>query len=118
MTAQKVLDTAMALTGDLGTVDTDTETRAPLLIDSIQREIAKREGVETVEITSLEDELSVSDNSALKIMPYKLAAVFALTDRQTEMAGYFNAQYEKLLKEIPSLSTTITDNYDFLAGMQ
>jgi hypothetical protein len=124
MTAKEVYLTALALMDELepdGQASGDTneayEKRAIRLINVFQREIAKLEGVEPTDITSLDDELSISEDSADRIMPYGLAAKFCLSDQMTDMFTVFQSEYRSLLRTIPAVETPIHDDIGILSGL-
>jgi hypothetical protein len=125
MTGQDVYEAALALIdeiGDDGTIDEDTtasyEGKAPRLLDMIQRELAIAENVTATQITALTSVLVISDDTALRVMPYGLAAKFALQDKDLDLYGELIREYEKLKRTIRSDEADITDEYDVLQGMQ
>jgi hypothetical protein len=125
MTGQDVYEAALALIdeiGDDGTIDEDTtasyEGKAPRLLDMIQRELAIAENVTATQITALTSVLVVSDDTALRVMPYGLAAKFALQDKDLDLYGELIREYDKLKRTIRSDEADITDEYDVLQGMQ
>jgi hypothetical protein len=125
VTAQEVYERALALIdeiGEDGTIDAENTAgyagKAPLLIDMLQRELATLERV-TVEneISALTDALAISDDTALRIMPYGLAAKFALADKDADAYNEYSAQYELLKRTIKLEPDTITDVYGVLIGI-
>ena len=122
MTANDVYETALVLMDsaeDIGDTDSDYYEKAPYLIDLLQRELARLEGVDiTQKIESLDDTLEISDDTASRVLPYGLAAKFALADKDADTYNDYSAQYLGLCRTITFDEEDITDEYDFLAGMQ
>jgi hypothetical protein len=124
-TAQTVYESALALIDEIeddGSVSiTDTASyagKAPRLIDLLQRELALCEGVTlTATIDSLSDALEISDDTALRVMPYGLAAKFALSDKDADSYNEFSMKYEQLKRTIRVDEEAITDEYNILTGM-
>lgn len=125
MTAQESYELSLALldevdeSGDIDEADTASYAgKAPMLITILQRELAKLEGIQlTGRIESLSDTLEISDETAEKVLPYGLAAGFALADNNEEFYKGYTFQYEKLKKTITSDEEEIHDNYHILDGM-
>jgi len=119
MTARDVYEIALALIDEEGS---DNEpgyaAKAPRLIDSLQREIAFYEGVAPTSVTDLDDDLSISGDSAVRIMPYGLAALFALADRNADMQGDYSFMYRSLLRTIRPEESDVEDEYGALDGMR
>lgn len=87
---------------------------APILCTALQIELLKYEGVEEIPdpLTSLDDALTVTDATALNVMPYGLAARWSLT----EDAAVYNdmtANYINAKKSISAAPTRIFDVYRF-----
>ncbi len=125
MTARDVYERAMALIdeteedGSVGSEYTaDYEGKAPSIIDTLQRELAFYEDVTlTSTVVSLEDALEISDDTALRIMPYGLAAAFALADKSTDMYSDYSYLYRSLQRTIRRDEADIVDKYEILGGM-
>jgi hypothetical protein len=123
MTAQEVYEAALALMDEIsddGEIDAESSYagKAPRLIDILHRDLALCEGVTvTGSITSLGALLEISDDTAMRIMPYGLAAKFALADKDMELYNDYQMQYERLKRTIPATETNITDEYGVLDGM-
>jgi hypothetical protein len=119
MTANDVYELALALIEE----DKDSENegdyrgKTPQLIDALQREIAFYEGVAPGKIKDMNDSLQISDDSAMRIMPYGLAALFALADRNADMQSDYSYMYRSLLRTIRPEETDIEDKYDILSGL-
>ena len=122
MTARDVYESAVVLIDDIdtdGTLNEDTASRAPYLIDLLHREIAMREGRIVVDqITDLDDELIISNDSAMRIMPYGLAMHLILPDRNADMFNTFESNYQLGLRSIKRDEEEMTDVYNILSGMQ
>jgi hypothetical protein len=119
MTANDVYELALALIDEGKGSDNESgyAEKAPALIDALQREIAFYEGVTPRKISKVEDTLQISDDSGMRIMPYGLAALFALADRNADMQNDYNYMYRSLLRTIRPEETDIEDEYDVLSGM-
>jgi len=125
MTARDVYERAMALIDEIeedGSISAETATgyagKAPRIIDVLHRELALCEGVTlTADIEDLDDMLEVSDDTAARIMPYGLAASFALADKNGDMHGDYSYMYRKLMRTIRSDEVGLTDEYDVLDGL-
>jgi len=125
MTARDVYERAMALIDEMesdGSISSeytaDYAGKAPKLIDTLQHELAFHEDVTlSGEIDDLDDALEISDDAAYRIMPYGLAAAFALADKNTDMHSDYSYMYRKLCSTIRSDEADITDEYDILDGM-
>lgn len=126
MTAKDVYEAALAKLDEIeknGTINTTRTAiyagKAPRLIDALHRDIGFYEGaIITKKITSLDDELQISDDSAMRIMPYGLAAEFALADQNASVHNTNLLEYERRLRTIHKSEKKIVDKYNILAGMQ
>jgi len=106
-------------TGGVVNTDTGYEDKAPLTFDRIQRELAFYEGVNVMRrITSMADTLEISDDTALRVMPYAIAADFALQDKMSDEYGYCLGKYREMIPTIKREPKRVVDAYDILAGMQ
>lgn len=119
MIAKDVYELAMALLDEANPdYSKDYEAKASELIEILQRELAFYEGRSASgKVESLESELTISDDTAARIMPYGLAASFALADRNADMYGDYSYMYRSLLRTIMPEETDITDEYGILGGM-
>lgn len=117
MTARDVYDLAMALIDDADTDSKDYMQRAPQIIDILQRELAFYEGKTPGKIENLDSVVALSDDTAARIMPYGLAASFALADRNADMYGDYSYMYRSLIRTIRPEETDIADEYGALDGM-
>lgn len=119
MTAEGVYDYALVLMDSAGedADNADYEAKAPILIDIIHRETAKAEGVTASQITDLTDTLDVSDDAALRVMPYGLAAKFALADGDNDKYNDYTAEYQNGLRTLGVVEADITDEMDVLSGL-
>ena len=119
MTAQDVYELAMALIDQTESPDaSEYARRATALIDVLQRELAfyENKGL-TRTVNSLDDTLEISGDTAERIMPYGLAASFALADKNSDMYADYSAMYRALLRTIRQAETDIADEYETLSGM-
>ncbi|MFA5676532.1 MAG: hypothetical protein WDA65_08445 [Christensenellales bacterium] len=119
MTAQEAYEMALALIDQAEGADTaDYAARAPAVIDVLQRELAFYEGVAvTRNIKKLEDALEISEDVAERILPYGLAASFALSDKNGDMYADYSAMYRSLIRTIRPSETDAADEYGVLAGL-
>lgn len=119
MTARDVYELALTLLDENGSdYETEYETKAPQLIDVLQRELAFYEGrAVSGKIENMDSVLSVSDDTALRIMPYGLAASFALADRNADMYGDYSYMYRAMIRTIRPEEGALTDEYGILDGM-
>lgn len=118
--AKEIADAALKLlchVGNFGTVDKNRESRylglAPSYLTVLQYEIAEYENVpQPLPIENLEQEIDLSDKTALKVMPAGLAMYFALIDRDAEMYNHFSSlYYEKLLPTVKTSEVSIRECY-------
>lgn len=123
MTAQTVYEKALGLLDELetdGTVSDDTddvyEYRAIKLIDTLQRELARFEGVVPNTIDSLSDTLKISDTTAATVLPYGVAANFALTDNNTNLYSVYIQDYNAGILRIKAKSSGYEDYMHVLSG--
>lgn len=123
MTAQQVYEKALGLLDELeedGTVSDDTDAvyakRAIQLIDTLQRELARYEGVEPNSITALTQTLKISDVTAATVLPYGLAANFALVDNMTALYGVYNSQYNNGVIRIATSFNDYEDDMHVMSG--
>jgi hypothetical protein len=123
MTANDVYKKACALMDEIdenGEVNEDTgyEGRAPELINMLQSELAFYEGTDILEeITSLDNDLEISNDTASRVMPYGLAAQFALGDRNDNMYADYSAKYHSMIRTIKAPVEEVEDSYNILDGM-
>lgn len=119
MTAQDVYELAMALIDQTESPDaSEYARRAPALIDVLQHELAFYEDdVLTRTVNSLDDTLEISRDSAERIMPYGLAASFALADKNSDMYADYSAMYRALIRTIRHAELDAADEYDTISGM-
>lgn len=123
MTAREVYENALVLLDDVEEGgefrdDKARDEKAPFLIDMLQREIARAEGVEPSKITGLDDTLVISDDSAKRIMPYGLAARFALADRLMEFASYYQNVYDERFRQIGVRFEDFADDMNVMRGLR
>lgn len=123
MTANDVFIKALALMDELetdGTVSSDTEDsyggKAPSLIDGLQRDIAKLEGIEPNTIDALTDELRISDDSAARIAPYGLAARFVMHEDNDTLLAYLNGEFNRRMNTIKVTEESMIDDMNVMSG--
>lgn len=119
MTAQEAYEMALALIDQTEGADTaDYAARAPAVIDVLQRELAFYEGIAvTRNVKKLEDTLEISEDSAERILPYGLAASFALSDKNGDMYADYSAMYRSLIRTIRPGESDAQDEYGVLIGL-
>lgn len=120
MTAQDVYNMALALIDQAEDEDAeDYRLRAPAIIDALQRELAFYESrMLTRKLADLDDALEISDDTAMRIMPYGLAASFALADKNGDMYADYSAMYRMLCRTICGGEADAEDEYGVLNGMR
>lgn len=124
MTAQEALNAALVLADEVednnGTgqfrADAARDFKAPYIIDRLQREIARAEGIEPSNITSLTDELVISDGSAGRVLPYGVAAELMLADRMMNEAQSFQYMYNERFRSIGVKSEDLIDDMNVMRG--
>ncbi len=118
--AKDVADTALKLmchVNDMGAVDRNKESRfygvAPAYITVLQYELAEFEGAPPpLPISVLSQEIGLSDETALKVMPVGLAMYFALIDRDAALYNHFSqSYYGTLIPQIKAAETNIEECY-------
>ena len=125
MTARDVYELGIALIDEVdpdGNISAETaqsyEQRAIKIMDVLQKELAFYEGAAlTGRIESMEDTLKISDDTAMRIMPYGLAANFALVDKNDDMYSDYSYMYRSLIRTIRNDEVDIADDYYMLDGM-
>jgi len=119
MTGESVYQMALALIDQEDEADSeDYKLRAPAIIDVLQRELAFYEGVTVTQMVKhLDDVLEISDDTASRIMPYGLAASFALADKNGDMYSDYSAMYRILCRSIRGGEVDTADEYGMLEGM-
>lgn len=121
-TAQDVYEVALALMDEVeedGKFTATNDEKAPYLIDLLQRDLAFAEDVTvSTAISALTDSLVISDDTAMRIMPYGLAAKIALADKDADAYNEYQSTYERLKRTIRIDEADITDEYDVLTGLQ
>jgi len=120
MTAKDAYDIALLLIDNLEseTENEDYVKRAPAVIDVLHRELAFYEGVTVTDrIDSLDDTLQISDDTAARILPYGIAASFALADKNGDMYNDFSYMYRALCRTIRHAEADMADAYGMLDGM-
>lgn len=120
--AKEIADAALKLichVGELGAIDKNRESRyyglAPSYITVLQYELSEYENApQPLPIENLEQEIDLSDKTALKVMPIGLAMYFALIDRDADLYNHFSSlYYEKLVPSIKTAEVKISECYIF-----
>lgn len=86
----------------IGKIDNEKYARRSIsIINGLQKELAFCEGITvTEEIKNLDDVLQISNYSASRVLPYGIAASFALADRNGDMYSEYNYMYRALCRMI------------------
>lgn len=99
MKAQDVYTIALCMIDSDG--DDERANRTPQIIDVLSKELAFYEGTPvTKEIKTLDDELYISDDTATRVLPYGVAASFALADKDGDMYNDYSYMYRALCRTI------------------
>ncbi len=120
MTARDAYEIALSL---IDNAESDAENedyarRAPAVIGVLQKELAFYEGVTAAgKIGSLDDTLQISDDTAMRELPYGIAASFALADRNGDMYNDYSYMYRALCRTIRHSEADTEDEYDVRSGM-
>lgn len=123
VTAQQVFDISMSdidNISDNGLIMSDNpdyyKTKAISFINQLQNDLMDS----PTTITDLSQNLSVSDRTAFRILPYGLASLLLISENTASsmnLAAFYDNKYENLKSKIPSAIQAITDNYDVTNGM-
>lgn len=96
----------------------DYARRAPAVVNVLQRELAFYEGVTlTGEVAHLDDTLQISDDIASRVLPYGLAANFALIDKNGDMYNDYSYMYRALCRTIRHDEVDTADGYCIMDGL-
>ena len=124
MIAGDIFTRAVALIGSFnedGGIDEDStalyKSLAPDIIDQTQKELAFLEGITAEPVLTLEDAITISDDSAGRIMPYGVAMRFVLAEANAMLFNQFELEYQAAKRTVRHEDEAITDKYDVLAGM-
>lgn len=120
MTAKDAYEIALTLIDnrDDDAENEDYARRAPAVIDVLQRELAFYEGVAlTGKVGDLDDTLQISDDTASRVLPYGIAANFAMVDKNGDMYNDYSYMYRSLCRTIRHVETYGADEYGVLDGM-
>lgn len=120
MTARDAYEIALALidSAESETENEDYARRAPAVIGVLQKELAFYEGVTvTGEIEDLDDALQLSDDTASRVLPYGIAAYFALADKNGDMYNDYSYMYRALCRTIRHSEADTEDEYGVTDGM-
>lgn len=118
--AKEVADAALRLichVGEMGAIDKNREGRyygvAPSYLTVLQYELAEFENAPPpMAVTNLSQELDISDEDALKVMPVGLAMYFSLIDRDAELYNHFSSSYYgSLLPSIKNAEVPLGECY-------
>lgn len=119
VTGQDVFDIALVLMDEVtenGDIVSDTpdyyKTKSLSILTTLQTELLPLDQTPEV-VTSLSQELLLSDREALTILPYGVAAHLLLNEN-VNAAAYFNNRYDELKRKRKTSIEAITDNYNVL----
>jgi hypothetical protein len=117
MTALDVFNYAMTLMDEVednGTINAGNtagyKAKTPRLLTMLQQEVARIEGKTATVLTSINDNLVVSDYSAINVLPWGLASLLVIEENEIT-APFFNSKYEEMKRTIPVTAVEITDVY-------
>lgn len=123
VTAKQVYESALVLIDEVletGNIVPDQpqyyQAKALSILTTLQTELLPLSQVPEV-ITDLNQDLLVSDRTAILVLPYGLAAHLLITD-DPNTASFFNSRYEELKSRQMATITPITDKYNVLLGMR
>jgi len=68
-------------------------------------------------ITSMEQNLSVPDKTALTVLPYGLGAHLLMSEDMS-VASFLNSRYEELKRRTPTTITKVQDVYGLFGGAE
>lgn len=100
-----------------GNIDEETDAKylnvAPAYLTVLQLEVAEKINQEDIEpLTSLDDVISLDDETAIKTLPFGLAMYFALMERDGELYNHFNSCfYNQVLCSLKNDEATIEEVY-------
>lgn len=122
VTGKQVYDMALVLIDEVletGNIVADQpqyyQAKAKSILTTLQTELLPV-SIEPVVITSLDDELLLSDKVSLLVLPYGLAA-HLLIQEDVNTASFFNARYDELKGRRTASIQPIEDVNDVTGGM-
>ncbi|MBU5449178.1 hypothetical protein [Acetivibrio sp. MSJd-27] len=126
MTGRDVLNRALLLMDRVdcdGMVDTentaDYENKALVLLNPLISELSKAERrEEAVPVSSLEEEIALTDDTVEKCLSYGLASHLAFMDNDMNNFNFYQTWYERNKALIPTLEEGVVDTFNALGGMQ
>ena len=117
VTVKKLLDMALVLIDEVtetGVITSETpayyETKAIQLTTIVQAELLPST-VSPPVLTTINDELILSDKLAIQVASYGLASKIALAEDMS-LANTLNAMYDEYKRSIPSITVPIIDVYN------
>lgn len=121
MTVQDVLDIALTHMDEVDengnyTDDEAYKKKAPVILNVLQRQIAKLEGLEPSNITALTDDLVVSDAASSVALPYGLAARLCLADGLQDFFLFYQSLYDKEVKQLGVKQEDMVDVQNVMKG--
>lgn len=89
---------------------------APSYCDMLQAELLHLEGTHTGAdpLQTMDDYLSVTDDTAVRVLPVGLAWLFAVIDENGQLSQALQAQYMAAKQQISAGTSTINDHYNTL----
>lgn len=121
MTGKVLVDKALRLYGAIGqdgnideNKNTDYYTIAPSIVETIQEELSILEGTDLIDntISSLDNELEISDKTCNLCAIYLLAFTFASIDGDNTRATNFYELFNRNLKYLSGKPMEIEDVYN------
>ncbi len=126
MTGRDVLNKALFLLDRVdadGRVDTrntaDYENKTVVLLNPMISELSKAERRErAVPVSSLEEEIALSDDTVDKCLCFGIASYLAFMDNDMNNFNFYQSCYERNMEKILTEEESITDTFHALGGMQ
>lgn len=122
---KQVTDAALKLLGHVnnrGMVDENREAKyyalAPAYVTELQADLLIAEnytGDAVPPLVSLTDSLTISDDTANRVLPSGLAMKFALLDSDSDKLNYYSQMYSNKLSTVVPADDAITDYYGALS---
>lgn len=99
MTAQDVFDMALALIDEPDCAQRYASCAVDV-VNALHHELAFYEDKKVSQIKKLDDVLEISEDTAVNVLPYGIAASFALSNGNGEMFADCSAFYRALIRTI------------------
>lgn len=125
MTGRDVLNKALLLMDRVdcdGMVDlsntADYENKALVLLNPLISELAKAERrEEAVPVSSLEEDIALTDDTIEKCLSYGLASMLSFMDNDMNNFNFYQTWFERNKALIPTSEEKVEDSFNALGGM-